>query len=104
MRGWQQLLHLVGLCADVGLCVFETRDGAVTEAAHHRHQCVEVLQLQQLLWMEMEEILGVRVKEETVYAYVFVSARKHSKERTRVKGWRRLKKIHEESERCRKQK
>jgi len=42
--------HLVGLGADVGLRVFETRDGAVAEAAHHGHQRVEVLQLQQLLW------------------------------------------------------
>lgn len=44
-----QLPHLVGLRADVALRVFETRDGAVAEAAHHRHQRVEVLQLQQLL-------------------------------------------------------
>lgn len=41
--------HLVGLRADVGLCVFEPRDGAVAEPAHHRHQRVEVLQLQQFL-------------------------------------------------------
>lgn len=45
-------MHLVGFCADVGLCVFETRDGAVAEAAHHRHQGVEVLQLEQLLWTD----------------------------------------------------
>lgn len=49
LRGWSQLPHLAGLRADVGLRVFETRDGAVAEAAHHRHQRVEVLQLQQLL-------------------------------------------------------
>lgn len=42
---WLQLLHLVGLCTDVGLRVFETRDGAVAEAAHYRHECIEVLQL-----------------------------------------------------------
>lgn len=57
----EQLLHLIGLCTDVALCVFETRDGAVAEAAHHRHQRVEVLQLQQLLWTEMER----RVRRET---------------------------------------
>ena len=49
LRARPQLLHLVGLRADVALRVFETRDGAVAEAAHHRHQRVEVLQLQQLL-------------------------------------------------------
>lgn len=48
-RARSQLPHLVGLRADVALRVFETRDGAVAEAAHHRHQRVEVLQLQQLL-------------------------------------------------------
>lgn len=42
-KGKERLLHLVGLCADVTLGVFETGDGAVAEAAHHRHQCVEVL-------------------------------------------------------------
>ena len=50
-----QLLHLVGLRADVGLGVFETRDGAIAEAAHHRHQRVEVLQLQQLLSTRRKE-------------------------------------------------
>lgn len=52
-----KLLYLVGLRADVGLRVFETRDGAVAEAAHHRHQRVEVLQLQQLLSTRKEEVL-----------------------------------------------
>lgn len=47
-----ELLHLVGLRADVRLRVFESGDGAVAEAAHHRHQRVEVLQLQQLLWTD----------------------------------------------------
>lgn len=37
------------------LRVFEPRDGAVAETAHHRHQRVEVLQLQQLLSTEEEE-------------------------------------------------
>lgn len=53
-QGWQSG-HLVGLCADVSLGVFEARDGAVAEAAHHRHQGVEVLQLQQLLSMRERE-------------------------------------------------
>lgn len=34
-------------------CVFETRDGAVTEAPHHCHQRVEVLQQPQLLQWEV---------------------------------------------------
>ena len=53
-RGRWQLLHLVGLGADVALRLFEARDGAVAEAAHHRHQRVEVLQLEQLLWKDEE--------------------------------------------------
>lgn len=55
-RQWHlQFLHLVGLCADVALRVFQTRDGAIAEAAYHRHQRVEVLQLEQLLSKENEE-------------------------------------------------
>lgn len=46
------------------LRVFEARDGAVAETAHHRHQRVEVLQLQQLLSTEEEEeTSGARAKE-----------------------------------------
>lgn len=58
-------VHLVCLVADVRLRVFEPRDGAVAETAHHRHQRVEVLQLQQLLSTEEEEeeTSGGRAKE-----------------------------------------
>lgn len=69
MKGQQPLkLHLVGLRADVGLCVFEAGDGAVAEAAHHRHQGVEVLQLEELLWMRGTETYEEmrRVKEKRV--------------------------------------
>lgn len=55
-------VHLVRLVADVCLRVFEPRDGAVAETAHHRHQRVEVLQLQQLLSTEEEETSGARAK------------------------------------------
>lgn len=67
------------------LCVFETRDGAVAESAHHRHQSVEVLQLEQFLWMEKEVILETRVKEEMEYECVFVAAKKDFKERSGVR-------------------
>lgn len=48
-------MHLIGFGAYVRLCVLKPRDGAVAEAAHYCHQCVEVLQLQQLLWRRRSE-------------------------------------------------
>lgn len=44
----------------MSLGLFEARDGAVAEAAHHRHQGVEVLQLQQLLSMRKGEKLKIK--------------------------------------------
>lgn len=55
LRGHQPLTHLIGFGAYVRLCVLKPRDGAVAEAAHYCHQCVEVLQLQQLLWTRRSE-------------------------------------------------
>lgn len=48
----------------MALRVLETGNGAVAEAADHRHERVEVLQLQQFLWMRREETLGGGMEEE----------------------------------------
>jgi hypothetical protein len=41
--------HLHGLRANVAVSLLEAGDGTVAQASDHRHQRVEVLQLQQLL-------------------------------------------------------
>lgn len=41
---------LVDFVGDVWACLLEPGDGAVTQAAYHSHQSIEVLQLVELLW------------------------------------------------------